>query len=82
MIIWKKQRTLFYAAEETFVQECEVLRQELQEHELKIEGEFVSKQDMKDKLELSERLDSKTYGSLLTIIFRKSNKTTEHTFDS
>lgn len=42
--------------QETFVQECEVLRSEMQEQEVKIEGEFASKQYMLDTMELSEKL--------------------------
>ena len=38
------------------MQECEILRSEMQEHQVKIEGEFVSKEFMLTKLELSETL--------------------------
>lgn len=42
--------------QDTFMQECEILRSEMQEHQVKIEGEFVSKEFMLTKLELSETL--------------------------
>ena len=42
-LIWCE---LSHSIQETFIQECEILREELQEHQLKIEGKFVSKQNM------------------------------------
>ena len=42
--------------QDTFMQECEILRSEMQEHQVKIEGEFVSKEFMLTTLELSETL--------------------------
>ena len=47
-----------FPLEETFIQECEVLREELTEHQLKIEGQYLSKHDMKEKLNLSEPPES------------------------
>ena len=46
-LIWWE---LSHSIQETFIQECEILREELQEHQLKIEGKFV--------LKLTEILDS------------------------
>ena len=43
-----------FPLKETFIQECEILREELTEHQLKIEGQYLSKHDMKEKLNLSE----------------------------
>ena len=43
--------------QETFIQECELIRSEMQEQEVKVEGEFLSKQAMLEEKKLSEKLD-------------------------